>query len=93
MDIYRFSVEPNVSDMAEYLDKRVKVGQKVKLTRMVTIDYIVDVSDILDGTDEKDILLVDLIQDELDNVGYAQISDIWDEAEDVDEVVISYEIL
>lgn len=89
MDIYDFQID---GPKPGILDKVVQAGQKVEITRMVTIRYTVDVSDFLDESGESDISLEDLIENETDNVGAFDIESNYGDTDIVDDQVISVEI-
>jgi hypothetical protein len=90
MDIWDMQVNPRKSDI---LRETVQAGQKVRIIRMVTISYEINVSDVLDGLDETDISVEALLTDEFDNVGVWDISDNYEEAEIGDDVAILVEII
>lgn len=92
-DIYDISIKDNESGRRYISRESVKSGQKVRITRMVTIEYDVVVADILDDTDESEINLETLIGDDVDNTDYRSIDNIWDNHDVLDDVVISVEIL
>lgn len=90
MDIYDMRVEGPKTDI---LRNMVQAGQKVRLTRMVTITYELtetDITEIMEDSGETSISLEALIKGEEDAV------DIWElegKCHVEDDVVISVEIL
>lgn len=64
MDIFDISVTAVNSGI---LRETVRKGQKVKITRMVTVEYEVDITEFLEDSDEDGISVEDLIQHEMDN--------------------------
>lgn len=88
MDIYRISVEgPNKGNQGELLQR----SDTVKLVRMVTMEYIVNVADYLDKPDELVITVQALIQREMDTIGISDVLDNEGKTSIVDDVVIAVE--
>jgi hypothetical protein len=90
MDIFDLQVKPIES---VNLDKTVKGGQKVLITRMVTFSYEVDVAEVLDGTGESEISLKSLISGEECDNDFSVTSDFTDETDIGDDLVITVEII
>lgn len=74
------------------LDAVAQNGQMVRITRMVTFEYDVHISEILDGTDETDITLKALIEGEQGNKVKSVNMVYSDSVDIVDDAVISVEI-
>ena len=73
--------------------QRVQSGQRVQITRLVTIVYTVNISDVLEGLDETDISIKTLIQgEEYDNDISVEL-EYNGETDIVDTNVIQVEIL
>lgn len=89
MDIFTFSVDPDIS---VNLDQRLKSGQKARITKLVTYSYEVDIDDYLGVLDIPDISLETLIQEELDEGSIRHSPGIMRQSDISDEYVISVEI-
>jgi hypothetical protein len=90
MDIWDIKVEgPNTGELA----KMVQTGQKVKVTRMATITYTLDISDFLDESDDTVITVEDLIEGETDVMAIWDIESNYDDADIVEDRVISVELV
>ncbi len=92
MDIYDINVSQPNSDI---LYETVKGGQEVVIVRMVTISYKIrkeDLCEILDGLDESEISVENLIEGETDNTSVWELPGLYDECVVEDDLVISVEI-
>lgn len=86
MDIWEMSAKGPNRDV-EY--KMLKAGDTVKLVRMVTMEYVVNVSDYLDETDEKAIAVKMLIERELDVMGVSDVLENEGKSVITDDTVIA----
>lgn len=90
MDIYDITVKPSESVET---DKVLVTGQKVRITRMATYTYEVEIRDYLDYTDNTDISVKDLISEEEGEDGIRHNPGILRVSTIEDDVVISVEII
>lgn len=86
MDIWEMSAKGPNRDV-EY--KMLKAGDTVKLVRMVTMEYVVNVSDYLDKADETGIAVKVLIERELDAMGVSDVLDNEGKSVITDDTVIA----
>ncbi len=90
MDIFDIKYgTPNTDILRIVVEK----GQKVLITRMVTFEYEVSISDILDDMDETDISVENLIEGETDNNSISVDMDYSEKTDIVDDMVISVQIV
>ncbi len=90
MDIYDISVGLAKLDI---LSQIVRSGQKVRITRILTIEYEVDVRDILEDMDETEVSLESLIEDEMNNNPMSVDSDNGCELDKLDDLIVSVTIV
>lgn len=90
MDIFDITAKEVNRDK---LGEKVKDGQVVQITRMVTVVYNVYISEVLDGTDETDITLKALLEDEEGNTVNSVNLEYSGNVDIVDNSIISVDIV
>lgn len=91
MDIRQISVR-DVATTADW-HTILEPGQKVRITRMTTITYMVDIADYLENSGDEDVSVATLIEDQEHEMTISDIMDEMDSYSIEDETVVKVEIL
>jgi len=74
-------------------DEILRPGQKVQITRTATITYELDIADYLEDDDDKEISVEQLKECEIMNIGIFDIESTYDNADTLDEEIVSVDLI